>query len=194
MLPDTYAPYYPWLLPIVLVGAPVLAGILWLVGGGFTAKSLHYDDRTPRRPILRVALIIGVSAVFVSASALMVWNPRVPRFGFVAPAANVILLMCVFYFSGRIRSLRMMINQPRRVDGTIIGVGGIVLLATGIALWASALYLAFRMPHIHAYRPEDEAQSLGGLTMAAIWGMAYCGGGAQLRRTWRRLLAQRKPT
>ena len=167
MLPDSFAPYYPWLLPIVLVGAPVLAGILWLVSGR-GAKSLHYDDRPPRRPRLRVALIIGVGAILLTAGVLMVWNPHVTRFGFVAPAANVILLMCVFYFSGRIRSLRMMINQPRRVDGTIIGVGGIVLLATGIVLWASAVYLAFRMPQIHALHPDDEAQRLGGMTAAAV--------------------------
>ena len=191
MLPDSFAPYYPWLLPIVLVGAPVLAGILWLVSGR-GAKSLHYDDRPPRRPRLRVALIIGVGAILLTAGVLMVWNPHVTRFGFVAPAANVILLMCVFYFSGRIRSLRMMINQPRRVDGTIIGVGGIVLLATGIVLWASAVYLAFRMPQIHALPPDDEAQRLGGMDAAAILSILCCGVGAQLRRTWRRLQAQRR--
>jgi hypothetical protein len=183
-----FSPYYPWLLPIVLVAAPVLAGILWLTGDR-VAKSFHYDDRPPCRPKLRVALIIGVGVILLTASVLVVWNPHLTRFGFVAPAANVILLMCVFYFSGRVRSLRMMINQPRRVDGTIIGVGGIVLLATGIVLWVSATYLAFRMSQIHALYPDAEAQRLGGMTAAALLSIICCGVGAQLRRTWRRLQA-----
>jgi hypothetical protein len=168
MLSDSFAPYYPWLLPIVLVGAPVLAGILWLTSGR-VAKSFHYDDRSPSRPILRVALMLVVGVILVSTSAVMVWNPRLgPMPALPQTLSPLVLLFCVFYFSGRVRSLRMMINQPRRVDGTIIGVGGIVLLATGIVLWVSAIYLAFRMPHIHALYPDDEAQRLGGMTAAAV--------------------------
>ena len=192
MLSDSFAPYYPWLFPIVLVGAPALAGILWLAGDR-VAKPFHYDDRPPRRPRLRVALIIGVGAVLLTVSAFMVWNPHVARFGFVSPGANVILLVCLYYFSGRLSSLRRMINQPRRVDGTILGVGGIVLLATGILLWVSAIYLAFRMPHIHAFHPDDEAQRFGGMNAAAISSILGCGVGAHLRRTWRRIEAQRRP-
>lgn len=191
MLSDSFAPYYPWLWLIVLAGAPTLAGILWLAGDRIT-HSFHYDDRPPRRPELRAALMVGVIGLLLSTSAVAVWNPRLVHvpLGSILPA--LVFPSCLFYFSGRLRSLRMMVNQPKRVDGTILGVGWIILLVIGIILWASALFLALRMPHIHAFQPNDEAQRLGGLTAAAIWGAFFCGAGVHLRRTWRRLLAERR--
>lgn len=186
---------YAWRLPLVLIGAPMLAGLIWLIGT--RACSFRYDDRPPRRPKLRVAIIIVVASILASESAFLVWYPgpliaHVP----VAPiAAPLVFVLCVNYFSGRIRSFHLMINQPSRADGTITGIGGIILLATGVSLWASAIYLAVRA-HIsafppEAFPPEDQIRRLSGVMMAGLWSSFLCGVGLHLRRIWRRILVER---
>jgi hypothetical protein len=184
---------YAWRLPFVLIGAPMLASFIWLVSA--KANSFRYDDRPPRRPKLRFAITIGVAVILGLASAFLVWNPGPFMIGLAPIAAPSILLTCVYYFSGRIRPLRLMINQPNRADGTIVGIGGIVLLATGVLLWVGAIYLALRVQirgfPPEAFPPTDQIRRLGGMTAAALWSGVLCGFGLHLRRTWRRVLAER---
>ena len=189
MLPDSVAAYDPWLLPLVLVGVPVLAGLSWLLWA--SALGARFHDHPPRHPRSRVALVIGMGAILLSTSAAMVWYPR-PGGTLIAPFGSVVLMVCFLYLSGVSRPLRLTTNEPYRLDGTVIGLGGMMLLTTGLLLWASAIYLAIHVPHLHALRSENEIERRAGLTAAALWSGILSGFGAYLHHTWRRLQAQRK--
>jgi len=123
MLPDSVAAYDPWLLPLVLVGVPVLAGLSWLLWA--SALGARFHDHPPRHPRSRVALVIGMGAILLSTSAAMVWYPR-PGGTLIALFGSVVLMVCFLYLSGVSRPLRLTTNEPYRLDGTVIGLGGMI--------------------------------------------------------------------
>jgi hypothetical protein len=177
-LPDWYDPQ--WLLPLVLVGVPLLAGACFRLYG----KPLRYVDRMNPHPTRTLVVQVGAGGVLLLGAGLCVSNPHPLTLLVCAP----ILFATVCYLQGRVRPL-----GGNRAVSTNIGASSLIVLASGILLWGSAIYLAARMPAIVAPHPEEFFHRFGGLVQAVIWSGVFVGIGAHLRRTWWRTLAQRKP-